>query len=527
MPALTVLAGANSSGKSSLLQSLLFLAQSDDEGIVLNGTLARLGDAADVIRDGQDHVAIGAVVESRLDQAGSRSQVAFRIELKNDAGALAVRAMSVYVDDEPVLEATARGMKASQLPEVSSSDNLAFLRVSELYGRRAPAKTYVGFSGLGPEAFIYRNTVSTTPDALTRALRSRRVAERARAIELLSRAMARAGEQVAPSIRDDEFLFEVNAGATARAISEMSEDDLQTLVGGLDLSKPITEWVPLQVARFGFSGSAAMRGVYQTNQPGSEKYSLALRSLSVISEALRSLRTSVRYLGPLRAEPRVVSPTGGNHRSLPVGARGEYTADLLTHERGRPTRFVAPDGSVRHDALPVAVSMWSNYLGIGDRVTVLDQGKLGRGLRVVVNGIERDLTTIGVGASQVLPVLALVLGSRRGSLILLEQPELHLHPAVQSRLADFLMFARPDVHVMVETHSEYLVTRIRLRVAKGEADRSRVDVLFADHQQGVTAMRSLELDQFGDFGEWPPGFFDAQDADSRDLVAAINNRLRG
>lgn len=106
-------------------------------------------------------------------------------------------------------------------------------------------------------------------------------------------------------------------------------------------------------------------------------------------------------------------------------------------------------------------------LGVGTKVVIEDQRKLGRSLRLQVDGVSRDLTAIGVGARQLLPVVALVLGVPSRSVVLLEQPELHLHPAVQSRLADFLMFAREDIRILVETHSEYLVSRLRRRLAEG------------------------------------------------------------
>lgn len=524
LPPLTVLAGANSSGKSSLLQSLLFLAQSDDEDIVLNGPLARLGDPRDVIRDGADHIALGAVVEARIDDSSESSSLAFRIELKDSAGELVVKSLAVYLDDEPIIDATARGISPSQVAEINPARaNLTLLRVTELYGKRAPAKTYIGFGGLSPEVFIYRQKLQENTRALRRGLRSKSRVERSRAAELLLMEMRR--RLSAKNVNFPFDVLEMPTGPAVHTILGWDDGTLDLVLADLSELLPGSEWVPVQVARFAYTHSQGMRGVYQSDSLGSQKYNQALRSLSVVSDALRTLRTSVRYLGPLRAEPRVVSPTGGNYRSLPVGARGEFTADLLAHDKDRRIRFNDWDGVSRSEALPVAISLWAHYLGIGDSVAVMDQGKLGRGLRVIVNGVERDLTTIGVGASQVLPVLALVLGAPRGALLLLEQPELHLHPAVQARLADFFLFARPDLHVVVETHSEYLVTRLRLRAAESRIRPGKVDVLFASQVAGATSMRSLTLDEFGDFGDWPEGFFDTQDRDSRELVAAIGLKL--
>jgi predicted ATPase len=164
-------------------------------------------------------------------------------------------------------------------------------------------------------------------------------------------------------------------------------------------------------------------------------------------------------------------------------------------------------------------------LGVGETVGVEDQGKLGRGLRITVNGIPRDLTTIGVGASQLLPVITIVLAADAGSIVMLEQPELHLHPAVQSRLADFFLFARPDVTLIVETHSEYLVTRMRRRAAEGSISGDKVALMFAEQIDGTTQVRRLHMDSLGDLDVWPVGFFDTQEEESRALVAAISRKF--
>jgi predicted ATPase len=244
-------------------------------------------------------------------------------------------------------------------------------------------------------------------------------------------------------------------------------------------------------------------------------------ALSAASEALSDFRDSIRYLGPLREEPQVVSALGARNRALPGGPKGEYTADLLARMKSRNVQFSDWKGKRHRRPLPEAVTMWTSYLGVGEGVAVEDQGKLGRGLRIKVNGVERDLTTIGVGASQVIPVLSVVLAAEPGTVVLLEQPELHLHPAVQSRLADFFLRARPDIKIVVETHSEYLVTRLRRRVAEQTASPMDIAVLFAEQEAGCSDFRRLQLNELGDFSEWPRGFFDTQDQEGQALVDAV------
>lgn len=410
-----------------------------------------------------------------------------------------------------------------------NSGGLKLLRVTELYGKRTPTSTYVGLAGFTPDLLVYQHNYSENLKRLRRSLGAPQKSVRQ---DAASRVLDELGSRPGSVFRGPLLRSLLTDQPTRLRVNSILSWDSETTDKALEelaAAVPVKEWVPVPISRFAYtevrSPRAGYRNVYRSEVPGSRRFARALRALSAVAECIRALRISTRYLGPLRAEPRVVSPTGGALRSLPVGARGEYTADLLAHDKQKRVRFSDWKDSRLEAVLPGAVSLWASYLGIGDSVDVLDQGKLGRGLRVVVNGVGRDLTTIGVGASQVLPVLAIVLGAAPGSLILLEQPELHLHPAVQSRLADFFLFARPDVHLLVETHSEYLITRTRLRVAQGRAHSSDVDVLFAEQMKGLTSFRPLRLSELGNFIEWPAGFFDAHEQDATELVLAIRDRL--
>jgi predicted ATPase len=287
--------------------------------------------------------------------------------------------------------------------------------------------------------------------------------------------------------------------------------------------KPV-EWV--KSSTFGYGAGDQHTGSSRRFPPLSARHHRAATTIGFGAEAVRGLQGSIRYLGPLREEPQVVSPTGARYRALPAGIKGEYTADLLARSKESVIKYHDWNNRSRRDPLPVALTRWVSHLGLGDEVTVKDQGKLGRGLRMQVNGVARDLTTIGVGASQLLPVLTVVLTAASGNVILLEQPELHLHPLVQSRLADFFLYARADVKLVVESHSEYMVTRIRRRVVEHPQLQSRVAVLFAEQHRGVTELRRLYLDRLGNFSDWPRGFFDTQDTESAELAHAVRDAIK-
>jgi predicted ATPase len=125
------------------------------------------------------------------------------------------------------------------------------------------------------------------------------------------------------------------------------------------------------------------------------------------------------------------------------------------------------------------------------------------------------ITDVGFGVSQVLPVLVLLASAERGDTVLLEQPEIHLHPSVQSGLADVIIetaLAR-GVQVIVESHSEHLLSRLQRRLAERELrhglelDPQDVAVYFCASVAGESRIEELELDLFGNIANWPPGFF--------------------
>lgn len=533
LASLVVIAGANSSGKSSLFQSLLLLAQSvtDDEP-VLNGPLVGLGTPHDVLRDGHTTLTFGCRVsvpaytaEAALSPEAQSTLVCADLELGYQVDGEDLRLVSVHVkaDNELALEATR--VPSSQLPagfyphltQWSLGEDV--LRVTELQGTRAPRQTFLAAGGLFPEAVLHRRSVRQLLSDYRDAFRySDMNAKAASQILAFERELRRLWDHLPQAAQ----VPAVGSGARQlrNQVLAMGEDEFDALLTAM---AEVAQWSlePLRLRRVG----GISRGISLESQVANESLRAAAYYLSVGLAGLQELAGSLRYLGPLREAPRLVSPLGQGTRATPVGVSGEYTADFLARGRARIIRFTRPEGEQTETPLLEAVSEWVTYLGVGSRVLVEDRGKLGRSLRLEVDGRHRDLTAVGVGASQLLPVVTLLLGAPPGSVVMLEQPELHLHPAVQSRLADFLLSARRDMKIVVETHSEYLVSRLRLRTAENQADPDRLAILFLRRYDGVTDVKRLVLGPLGDLDEWPAGFFDAADRDAAELVRAVHARL--
>ncbi len=519
---LVVLMGTNSSGKSSVIQSLLLVAQSTDDGIILNGPLVRLGEPSDAIRTGCGGLTVAYSANTRASGADTDREWSFELGLVAAKSSLRVAEFFAAVDGEPILAASHRRVTRRVEAEVNAEGHFGdtVLRISEIEGRKAPPRTFLGFRGLYPEALIIRRGRDQVLASMRRNYKPGDMRENPERVWQLYQELQpwwrSHGHDLPQDVVEIFHTIISRPQSSTRFSFDERQADLDALFNAFAASADPVAWVSHPVPRH---PSAQFR---PTDARG---LTLGLSSLGIAADCLRTIRESVRYLGPLREEPQVVSATGGHNRSAPAGTKGEYTADLLVREKSKVVAFFDWNRKRIELTLPDAVSFWTTYLGIGENVAVYDYGKLGRGLTLVINDVERDLTTIGVGASQLLPVLAVVLSAAKDSIVCLEQPELHLHPAVQSKLADFFLWARPDITLLIETHSEYLVTRLRRRVAEGLTRTDRATILFAEQVAGITTLKQLSLSRLGDLSDWPAGFFDTQEEDAKALVRAVTDTL--
>jgi predicted ATPase len=248
---------------------------------------------------------------------------------------------------------------------------------------------------------------------------------------------------------------------------------------------------------------------------------------------------NVKYLGPLRDEPKPVYPYTGTTDSSDVGYKGEHTAAVLEIHKNTQISYISPYGfnvetspEIKSGSLMTAVLEWLDYMGVVSNVKTVDRGKLGHELKVSTHGEDKwhDLTHVGVGVSQVLPILVLSLLANTGSTLIFEQPELHLHPRVQTRLADFFVsMSTLEKQCIVETHSEYLINRLRYHsvISEDSTFSDKIIMYFVEKVQGKSNYRPIKINKYGVIEDWPKGFFDENEENSASILrAAMNKRKR-
>jgi len=246
----------------------------------------------------------------------------------------------------------------------------------------------------------------------------------------------------------------------------------------------------------------------------------------------------LKYLGPLRDEPKALYSLATGIDPSDVGLRGEYTAAVLDLHKGKRIRYlptssfqspdVKPTTSMR--TLEAAVTDWLLYLGVAESVMTVDKGKLGHELKVVPPGMTQphDLTHVGVGVSQVLPILVMCLLADPDTTMVFEQPELHLHPRVQTLLGDFfLSMSLIGKQCVLETHSEYLINRLRFRAA-AEKEKSElakaIKMYFVEKRGDTSNFRSVVVNEFGAIADWPDGFFDQSQSEAEQILRAATRK---
>ena len=176
-----------------------------------------------------------------------------------------------------------------------------------------------------------------------------------------------------------------------------------------------------------------------------------------------------------------------------------------------------------------AVVDWLGYLGIAETIETVVKGKyLELGVKIGNSKKINDLTQVGVGVSQVLPILVSGLLAESDTTLIFEQPELHLHPRVQSRLADFFLSMTPlGKQCLVETHSEHIINRIRLRIAEGSEGSPWHDaakVYFVENKNDGSTFREIKIDECGSILVWPEGFFDERQQETERILRAASQK---
>lgn len=250
---------------------------------------------------------------------------------------------------------------------------------------------------------------------------------------------------------------------------------------------------------------------------------------------------SLCYLGPLRTKAeRLYSWTGIEPES--VGYAGENTVAAILAARSRKISLGKKPGVGRASpAKPFEeiIALKLKEMGLIDefKVNPISEQRQEYEVKVRAKGSQDwvDLPDVGFGISQVLPVLVQCFYAPHGSIIIMEQPEIHLHPSAQAALADVFIDVinsreggeDRNIQLVIETHSEHFLRRLQRRVAEEYIPQDKVSAYFANTTKTPAALDPLEIDIFGNIRNWPKDFFGDEMGDiTGQAEAAMKKRMK-
>ncbi len=203
---------------------------------------------------------------------------------------------------------------------------------------------------------------------------------------------------------------------------------------------------------------------------------------------------NINYVSPLRAHPKRYYMLDKAKLNLTLDTLdGDAVAEVLKDNKN----------------ITKNVNLWLKNFGV--EVDVQGFKEVIHHLVVKQNNIDLDITDVGFGISQILPVIIQGFLSSKNSTTIIEQPEIHLHPKMQADLADLfidMVKNSSGKKLIIETHSEYLLKRLRRRISEGHISPDDVSICLFNPQtkdQGAT-IDNLQIEEKG-FFEWPIDFY--------------------
>ena len=272
--------------------------------------------------------------------------------------------------------------------------------------------------------------------------------------------------------------------------------------GGFQATRnPGRPWnLPPPVKCYGFPDEVS--GYYQN-----------LGFLSDFVLAFENLCSDITYLGPLREYPRR-SYIWSGERPQDVGLSGEEAIPALLAARAEgltSPRLVNVKRS--HKPIEQRILEWLQEMELIDSFSLepIAENRKDYEFRVKKspNSSEVLITDVGFGVSQLLPVLVLCYYAPENSTIILEQPEIHLHPKVQADLADVLIdvVKNRNVQIILESHSGLLLHRLQRRIAEEQIAAEDTALYFCQINDGTSEIERLKVDEYGNIRNWPQDFF--------------------
>lgn len=449
---LTLLCGVNSSGKSSILKSLLMLKQSynknyDKNGLILNGDYVSSGSYSDIV-------------------FGHNESKSFSIKNK-------------FVLTKPF----------NIRDERSREDITAFKNIEKIFFNAG----IKGISEINIE-LEYNLKNNDLDNVLYKQI-------------IRLQAISKSGDSVESEI----------------TVSQTQDKKYTICVSNFPCSTGVfVESLVLSDAVCYFDGFKIVNLYANSIKPHGFDISTVLTNLYNIFRYTGSMYKNIHYLTPLRVYPKRIYFDEMDVEN--VGTSGEYTAQYLNKNQGLKLKGKGflPNYDVNDCTLGEATNIWLKYFNMSNYdISATDFETL------KVNISSDNIINVGFGISQVLPILVSGLNMNTESLLLLEQPEIHLHPKAQMSMGDFLVgMANKNKCVIVETHSDHIINRVVRRIMDGTIDKNIVAIYFVENLEGKATINKIKIDMIRGVYDAPSEFFTQFASESSEIFKVGMENLR-
>ena len=266
---------------------------------------------------------------------------------------------------------------------------------------------------------------------------------------------------------------------------------------------------------------------------------LTVKIISTLNDKINKTFGNVKYIGPFRTNPERIYRRSDNDISS-VGVAGENVSNMLI------------SSAMGRKIIINKVSDWLNN-SFGYSLSIVHLGNEYYQIKLVNNNdqVSMNIMDVGYGVSQILPILIqitesmlqeelndyieLPFGDKKSGRVetfIIEQPELHLHPAAQSKLAALFAEAvtfdpRNQTIMLIETHSEHLIRALQILIADPDNDitNDMIKFYYVDKTENGSVIKEMKTNEKGQFLErWPKGFFDEAHVMSRKLMDTLAKR---
>lgn len=233
-------------------------------------------------------------------------------------------------------------------------------------------------------------------------------------------------------------------------------------------------------------------------------------SLMHLISSFEKLFTHLYYLGPTRVHPKRLYHWERTHPKE-IDLWGNKAVDALLSARVRQLTTAYNGKKV---LIEERISKWFQKLELAHSFRLIPIGDLDDNnyeirIQKTPNSAEVTLADLGHGVSDLFPLLVHCCYVPEGSTLILEQPGVHLHPMAQADLADLFLevITERNLQILVESHSEHLLTRLQRRIAEKQIDQDDIALYFCRNTDGESTKERLEVTKSGDIKNWPENFF--------------------